>query len=181
MSDRIIAAILIIILLPFFAFVAILIVIEDGFPFYFVQKRVSGKKEFKFVKFRSMLKTTPNKSTSELVDSEQYITRVGKIIRKTSIDETLNLINILKGEMHFIGPRPIIPQEIELQTLRQELRVFAKPGLTGLAQVKGRDNISTREKVLYDKYFQIHKSLKLRTYIIFKTIYIVSFGKDVVH
>jgi lipopolysaccharide/colanic/teichoic acid biosynthesis glycosyltransferase len=61
------------------------------------------------------------------------------------------------------------------------LRVFSKPGITGLAQINGRDNISIREKVLYDKYFQIHKSVKLRTYIIFKTLYIVSFGKDVVH
>jgi O-antigen biosynthesis protein WbqP len=128
-----------------------------------------------------MYKNAPNLSTSDFKDSHKYITRVGKIIRKTSIDETLNLINILKGEMHFIGPRPIMPEEKELQDLRKSLRVFAKPGITGLAQVNGRDNISIREKVLYDKYFQIHKSVKLRTYIILKTLYIVSFGKDVIH
>ena len=181
MSDRLIAAILIILLLPFFAFIAFLIILEDGFPFYFVQKRVSGMHEFKFVKFRSMHKNAPHLSTNDFHDSDKYITKIGSIIRKTSIDEMLNLINILKGDMNFIGPRPIIPQEIELQTLRREMRVYAKPGLTGLAQVNGRDNISIKEKVLYDKYFQIHKSLKLRTYIILKTLYIVSFGKDVVH
>ena len=137
--------------------------------------------EFKFVKFRSMHKNAPHLSTNDFHDSDKYITKIGSIIRKTSIDEMLNLINILKGDMNFIGPRPIIPQEIELQTLRREMRVYAKPGLTGLAQVNGRDNISIKEKVLYDKYFQIHKSLKLRTYIILKTLYIVSFGKDVVH
>jgi O-antigen biosynthesis protein WbqP len=181
MIDRFIAAFIIILLLPFFAFIAFLIVLEDGFPFYFVQKRVSGEHEFKFVKFRSMYKNAPNLSTYDFTDSHKYITRIGKIIRKTSIDETLNLINILKGEMHFIGPRPIMPEEIELQDLRKSLRVFSKPGITGLAQINGRDNISIREKVLYDKYFQIHKSVKLRTYIILKTLYIVSFGKDVVH
>jgi O-antigen biosynthesis protein WbqP len=181
MIDRFISAFLIILLLPFFAFIALLIVLEDGFPFYFVHIRVSGEHEFKFVKFRSMYKNAPNLSTNDFTDSHKYITRVGKIIRKTSIDETLNLINILKGEMHFIGPRPIIPEEKELQDLRKSLRVIAKPGITGLAQINGRDNISIREKVLYDKYFQIHKSAKLRTYIILKTLYIVSFGKDVVH
>ena len=181
MIDRFIAAFFIILLLPFIAFIALLIILEDGFPFYFVQKRVSGEHEFKFVKFRSMYKNAPNLSTNDFHDSNKYITKIGRIIRKTSIDEMLNLINILKGEMHFIGPRPIIPQEIELQQLRKDLRVFAKPGITGLAQINGRDNISIKEKVLYDKYFQIHKSLKLRTYIIFRTIYIVSFGKDVVH
>ena len=181
MIDRFIAVLFIILLLPFFAFIALLIILEDGFPFYFVQKRVSGENEFKFVKFRSMHKNAPNLSTNNFHDCDKYITKIGSIIRKTSIDEMLNLINILKGDMNFIGPRPIIPEEIELQTLRREMRVYTKPGLTGLAQVKGRDNISIKEKVLYDKYFQIHKSLKLRTYIILKTIYIVSFGKDVAH
>lgn len=169
-------------LLPLFILVAILIIIEDGLPFFYIQKRVGlHGEEFFLFKFRSMKKNTPIVASRNLNQPDKYVTKVGSIIRKTSIDELLNLINIINGDLNFIGPRPILKSEEDLHNLRELYNINLKPGLTGLAQVQGRDHITIEEKVKYDKFYQIHRGLKLNLYIIFRTLYIVLFRKGITH
>ena len=102
---RLVALIVFITLVPLFCLVAILIIIEDGLPFFYIQKRVGlHGEEFFLFKFRSMKKNTPTVASRDLIQPDKYVTKVGGIIRKTSIDELLNLINIINGDLNFIGP-----------------------------------------------------------------------------
>ena len=128
---------------------AIAIKIEDGGPVIYKSKRMGkNSKIFNVYKFRSM-KTNREELNSELTHSEM-VTKVGKFIRKTSLDELPQLFNILKGEMSFIGPRPWIPEYYEWFTERQKKRVDVLPGLSGLAQAKGRNGIDIFKKIDYD-------------------------------
>jgi O-antigen biosynthesis protein WbqP len=114
MFSRLFALILLIILSPIYFLLSITIFIEDGFPVFFTQKRVGlNYTFFKIYKFRSMKKDTPNVATHLLSNPDQYLLRIGKFIRKTSLDELPNLINILKGEMVFVGPRPALYNQDE--------------------------------------------------------------------
>ena len=109
MLNRFFAFILIIALSPLFILVALFIIIEDGFPILFTQKRIGiNLNFFKIYKFRSMKKNTPNVPTHLLINPERYLLQIGNFIRKTSLDELPNLINIVKGEMVFVGPRPAL-------------------------------------------------------------------------
>ena len=133
-------------------------------------------------KFRSMKKNTPNVATHLLENPEQYILRVGKIIRKLSFDEFPNLINILKGEMVFIGQRPALYNQDELMKLRVKYKIDKlKPGLTGWAQINGRDEISNEEKVKLEVEYLEKKSFLFDFSIFFKTFTSVFFSKDVSH
>lgn len=129
--------------------VAIAIKLEDGGPVFYKQKRI-GKdlKTFDMYKFRSM--KTNRKELDGKVSHKEMITKVGEFIRKTGIDELPQIINILKGEMSFIGPRPWIPEYYEWLTDEQKKRNDVLPGITGLAQAKGRNDISIFEKIEYD-------------------------------
>ena len=148
MLNRIFAFILLLILSPIFLFVAIAILIEDGFPVFFTQKRVGiNYTFFNIYKFRSMKKNTPNVATHLLTNPEQYLLKIGKFIRKTSLDELPNLINIIKGEMVFVGPRPALYNQDDLMALRVANGVDKlKPGISGWAQINGRDDISIEKK-----------------------------------
>ena len=149
MLNRFFAFILIILFSPIFIYVAIAIILEDGFPVLFTQKRVGiNYTFFKIYKFRSMKKDTPNVATHLLENPDQYLLKIGKIIRKTSLDELPNLINIIKGEMVFVGPRPALYNQDDLMTFRVATGVSKlKPGITGWAQINGRDEISIAKKV----------------------------------
>lgn len=137
---------------------------------------------FTIYKFRSMAVDTPNVETAKLGDGTAYITSVGKFIRKTSIDELPQLINVVKGEMSVVGPRPALFNQYELIQKRTELGVHKlKPGITGYAQVMGRDEISDDEKVQYDKYYLDNQSFMLDMWIIFKTISNVIAQKNITH
>ena len=161
-----------IILSPIFIITSILVKIESEGPIIFKQLRCGkNSKPFYIYKFRSMRIDAPNLSTNDFVDSNNYITKVGKFIRKTSIDEIPQLINILKGEMSLVGPRPVILEEKELIKLRQLSEVDKiLPGITGWAQVNGRDNIGDEEKVKYDYEYFINRSFKLDIKIMLLTI-----------
>ena len=116
--------------------------------------------------------------TDEEVEND--ITLIGRILRKLSIDELPQLINILKGDMSFVGPRPLIPQEKEIRELREKYNVFSvRPGITGWAQVNGRDFISDEQKALLDKEYVEKHSLIMDIKIMFKTVWVVLAGKDV--
>ena len=125
-----------------------------------------------------MKKNTPDVPSDKLNFNPFYFG--GKILRKLSIDELPQLINIIKGEINFIGPRPALHNQTELISQRDKLGISVlKPGITGWAQVNGRDNISEKQKIEYDYYYFKNKSLKLDTIIIIKTFYRVIAVKDV--
>jgi O-antigen biosynthesis protein WbqP len=136
-----------------YLFIIIAIKIDDQGPVFFIQTRVGiNKKEFKLVKFRSMKVSAPHdKATSQLENPEQHITRVGKFLRKTSLDEIPQLWNILKGDMSVIGPRPVIGNEQDLVNERDKYGANdVKPGLSGWAQVNGRDLLGFEDKARLD-------------------------------
>ena len=172
----------IIALLPVMGFVCAVIFLDDGTPVIFKQDRV-GKdgKLFKVKKFRTMKNGTRNAATHELIEADRCITRSGRFIRKTSIDEIPQLFNILEGTMSFVGPRPLIPQEKGIHELRLACGVYSVcPGMTGLAQISGRDMISHEEKVKFDKEYVDNISVLYDLKIIAKTVKTVIKGENVV-
>lgn len=175
--DLLISLVLFILLLPIMLIISIAIKLEDRGPVFFKQAR-SGKNDtiFYMYKFRSMV---VNNDVLNFKEKDQA-TRVGKFLRKTSLDEIPQLINILKGEMSFIGPRPWILEYSKYFTKEQKRRLEVLPGMTGLAQCEGRNGISIFEKINYDIKYVDNLSLKMDLYIIFKTIYTVFSGKDAV-
>ena len=183
MINRLLALILLVIFLPLFLFLAMVIFIEDGFPVLFTQKRVGiNYTFFKIYKFRSMKKNTPNVATHLLTNPDQYLLKIGKFIRKTSLDELPNLINILKGEMVFVGPRPALYNQNDLMDFRVATGVSKlKPGITGWAQINGRDEISIAQKVQLEQEYLYKKSLLFDIEIIIKTFTRVLFSKGVSH
>ena len=183
MFNRLFALIIFIILIPVFFAVALAIFIEDGFPILFTQKRVGiNYTLFKIYKFRSMKKNTPNVATHLLTNPKQYLLKIGKFIRKTSLDELPNLINIIKGEMVFVGPRPALFNQDDLMTFRVATGVSKlKPGITGWAQINGRDEISIAQKVQLEQEYLYKKSFLLDVEILIKTFTNVLFSKGVSH
>ena len=179
--DMICSTIAIIVLSPLLLIVAVLIKIDSKGPIFFKQKRC-GKdgKEFSMLKFRSMLCNAEdyldklqnqNEQTGPVfkIKDDPRITKIGKFIRKTSIDELPQLFNIIKGDMSIVGPRPPIPTEVEQYTDYQKLRLSVKPGLTCYWQVMGRNSIGFDEWVKLDiKYIQ-ERCVLLDLILIFKT------------
>ena len=183
MLSRFFALSLLILLSPIFLLVSLAILIEDGFPVFFTQKRVGVNYSFfKIYKFRSMKRNTPNVATHLLTDSDQYLLYIGKFIRKTSLDELPNLINILKGEMVFVGPRPALYNQNDLMEFRVATGVDKlKPGITGWAQINGRDELSIADKVKLEQEYMYKKSILFDIEIIIKTFTNVLFSKGVSH
>lgn len=146
----------------------------DTSVFFSHERRGRGGKPFRIYKFQTMKNNTPNCATGELENPEQYITSFGRILRKTSLDELPQLWNILKGDMSFVGPRPLISKETRAHRLRIEYGVYAfRPGLTGLAQIKGRDSITLMKKMKYDKEYCDNWSLKLDLKILWQSVSVV--------
>ena len=167
--DFILAVILLIIFAIPMLIVAIAVKLEDKGPIIYKSRRMGKNlKEFNVYKFRSM-KTKREELKSNL-SHDEMVTKVGKIIRKTSLDELPQLFNILKGEMSFIGPRPWIPEYYIWFTEEQKRRADVLPGISGLAQVKGRNGIDIFKKIDYDLEYVHNMSLKQDIKIIFETI-----------
>ena len=167
--DKILALFLIILFSPIMLIVAILIYLWDGRPIIFTQERPGlNEKIFKIYKFRTM--TNERDENGNLLPDEKRLNGIGKIIRSLSLDELPQLFNVLKGDMSFIGPRPLLVEYLSLYNEEQKKRHLAKPGITGLAQVKGRNAISWRKKFKYDVFYVNHLSFKLDLYIICQTI-----------
>lgn len=159
-----------IILSPLIALSAVLVKISDVGSVIFKQRR-PGKdgKIFTVYKFRTMSEKTEDENGRELSDVER-MTKIGSFLRKTSLDELPQLFNVLKGDMSFIGPRPLLCEYLELYTPYQMRRHEVLPGISGLAQVNGRNAITWEEKFDYDVYYVDHMSFWLDLKIIFKTI-----------
>ncbi|MBR3763796.1 MAG: sugar transferase [Clostridia bacterium] len=133
--------------------VALLIWVDDPGPVLFRQHRVGlNGRRFRIYKFRSMRMSAPKYlSAAEMEAQQQYLTRVGRVLRRLSIDELPQLLNVLLGDMSLVGPRPLISDEQEVHRLRERFGVYGvRPGLTGLAQINGRDRVSPEEKVRWD-------------------------------
>jgi O-antigen biosynthesis protein WbqP len=183
MLNRLFALILIFIFSPIFLIVSLTIFIEDGFPIFFTQKRVGINYTFFHIyKFRSMKKDTPNVATHLLLNPAQYLLKFGGLLRKFSLDELPNLINIIKGEMVFVGPRPALYNQHDLMEFRVATGVSKlKPGITGWAQVNGRDDISIEKKVELEQAYMNKRSTLFDIEIILKTFTKVLFSKGVSH
>lgn len=171
--DIIISMVAILLLSPFFVIISAIIKLESKGTVFFKQKRIGKeKKEFYIYKFRTMRTDTPKEMpTHMLKNAEAYITRSGKIFRKTSIDELPQLINILKGEMSLIGPRPALWNQEDLIKERDKYNANSiRPGLTGWAQVNGRDELEIPIKAKYDGEYVEKMSFLFDIKIFLKTI-----------
>lgn len=168
--DVLLSSLLIICLLPVFLIIALIIRVQDGGPAIFVQKRVGKNgKDFLFYKFRSMPISTPNVESHEV--SKIKITPFGQFIRRTNLDELPQFINVLKGDMSFIGPRPPIPSQLDLIKMRNlNGSLIIKPGLTGWAQVNAYDGMSVETKAFYDGEYAKNISFCFDIEILFKTL-----------
>ena len=134
---------------PLIILISILIKIKLGSPIFFIQKRPGLKEKlFYLIKFRTM--NNRKDKSGKLLNDDKRLTSFGKWLRETSIDEIPTLFNILKGEMSFVGPRPLLKEYLNLYSEREKERHLVKPGLTGLAQIKGRNNITWKRKFKYD-------------------------------
>ena len=173
--DFTVSLLLIILSSPVFLVVALIVLIDSGYPVIFKQYRVGkGNKLFYIYKFRTMRVNTRNAATDDLDEAEQAITKSGRILRKTSLDELPQLFNVLTGKMSFVGPRPLIPEEKEIRRIRKEYNVYSvRPGITGLAQVNGRDMLTAEEKALFDKEYVEKQSFILDMKILLKTVLVV--------
>lgn len=173
--DFTVSLLLIILLSPLFVIIGIIVLIDDGGPVVFKQYRVKKDNKLFFIyKFRTMKNNTRNTSTVDLTEAEFQITKSGRFLRKTSLDELPQLFNVLLGDMSFVGPRPLIPEEKEIRNLRKEYGVYSvRPGITGWAQVNGRDMLTDEEKALFDKEYVEKQSLLFDIKIMFLTVAVV--------
>lgn len=174
--DFLLSFILLIILFIPMCIISLLIKIEDkGFSIFRQERTGKDGKTFELLKFRSM---KINNNVRDFSKCDEY-TKIGKFIRKTSLDELPQLFNILKGDMSFIGPRPWIPEYYENMNENQRHKYDVLPGLTGLAQASGRNGISIFDKINYDLEYVEKYSFKEDLYVVFKTIYTVLKKEDV--
>lgn len=146
--------------------------------FFFQERPGKDEKIFKVIKFKSM--SDARDSDGNLLPDSQRLTKVGAFVRKTSIDELPQLINVLKGDMSLIGPRPLLPEYLSYYTERERLRHSVRPGITGWAQVNGRNNVTWDQKLELDAYYVEHLNFMMDVKVLVTTIMNVLQRKDVV-
>ncbi len=180
--DVVVASAALLLLLPLLAVIALLIRLDSPGPVLFIQRRVGkGGREFPFYKFRSMYTDAEQRLETLLGANERTgpvfkmrhdprVTRVGRVLRKYSLDEVPQLLNILRGEMSLVGPRPALPREVALYSPEQHLRLSVTPGLTGLWQVSGRANLSFEQSMDLDLEYIGRQSLALNLVLLARTV-----------
>jgi len=190
--DLVSASLLVLLLLPLMAFISVLVLVESGFPVFYFQKRLGhGGRTFRIWKFRTMVQNSQEvleeylENSSELQEewarnqklrNDPRITRVGRFLRKTSLDELPQLWNVVRGEMSLVGPRPIVDAEVAKYQEAYSLYSKATPGLTGLWQVSGRNRTTYEERVAYDTYYVRNWSVWMDLYLLAKTVGVVLTG-----
>jgi undecaprenyl phosphate N,N'-diacetylbacillosamine 1-phosphate transferase len=164
-----------VILLPLLVVIALAIKIDNPGPVFFRQERAGYRGQpFKIFKFRTMIVGAEKKGAGVFVeDNDPRITMVGNLLRKISLDELPQLINIFKGEMSLVGPRPTLPYQVENYDQRQRGRLEVKPGITGWAQVNGRSSLTWPERIELDLWYIENQSLWLDLKVLFKTVGVV--------
>jgi lipopolysaccharide/colanic/teichoic acid biosynthesis glycosyltransferase len=157
---------------PVLAAAAVAVRLEDDGPVFFRQERVGqAARPFEVLKLRTMIVDAHMQGAGYAVDKgDSRITRIGHLLRKTSIDELPQLWNVLRGEMSLVGPRPTLSYQVERYTERQRRRLEVKPGLTGWAQVNGRASLSWPERIELDVWYVEHRSLALDLRILLRTV-----------
>ena len=176
--DFLVALIGLLVLSPIFLFVMIALTIaNNGKPFFFQKRPGKNEKIFSIIKFKTM--NDKKDDHGELLPMGQRITKIGGFIRKTSLDELPQLINVLKGDMSLIGPRPLLIEYLPMYTTRQKKRHLIKPGITGWAQVNGRNLVSWKEKFEMDVWYVENFSMKLDFTILVKTVLKIVLKQDV--
>ena len=180
--DFVLSLIGIVVLMPVFIIIGILIKVDSRGPVIFKQKRYGKNKEpFYIYKFRTMASDAPqNVATKDLNDSKKYITKIGALLRRTSLDELPQLFNILLGQMTIVGPRPVVLKEENLIIARDLYGANdIKPGITGWAQINGRDLLSIEEKAKLDGYYVENMGFKMDIKCFFKTVKYVLKGEGI--
>jgi len=155
----------------------ILLIVNKGTPFFFQKRPGKNEKMFTIIKFKTMNNKRDNKD--ELLPDSQRLTRIGKFVRKTSLDELPQLLNVILGDMSIVGPRPLLPEYLPLYDEIQKTRHNVRPGITGWAQVNGRNAISWKQKFEYDVYYVDNLSFALDFKILLKTVKKVFLGNDI--
>ena len=171
--DIVLASVLLFLLALPMATVGLLIRLTSAGGAIFRQKRIGrGGRTFVCYKFRTMYIDAPkNRPTSDFADAERYITPIGKILRRTSLDELPQLFNVIIGDMSLVGPRPLIADECEMHDMRRRCGVYSvRPGITGLAQVRGRDMLADTDKARYDARYVRRMGVIEDARIIFATL-----------
>ena len=185
------AGLIVLMLLPVWIFLALLIKIDSKGPLFYMAKVIGKNGEiFEMFKFRSMrqnastklhedkvVQMIQNNETTTKIQNDPRITKVGAVLRKLSLDEFPQLLNVLKGDMSLVGPRPCLPYEFEHMNDWQKKRSSVTPGMTGLWQIKGRDEVLFNDQIVLDLYYIEHRTLKLDIQILLSTIPVVLFGK----
>lgn len=178
--DFFIAIIGLIILSPFFLIILfILMLINKGSPFFLQKRPGKNRKIFKIIKFKTM--NDRKDAFGNLLPMGERITPFGNFLRKTSLDEMPQLLNIIKGDMSIVGPRPLLEQYLPLYTERQNRRHNVKPGITGWAQINGRNQVTWKEKFEMDIWYVENISFKTDISIMLKTAKQVLLRKDIAH
>ncbi len=167
--DCSIALIGLVLIFPLFVFVMVgLFISNQGKPFFFQLRPGKNGQLFKIIKFKTM--NDKKDSDGNLLPDKYRLTKIGQLVRKTSLDELPQLVNVLKGDMSLIGPRPLLPEYLSLYNETQNKRHNVKPGITGWAQVNGRNAISWSQKFEYDVWYVNHISFLLDCKIVYLTI-----------
>ena len=175
--DIFLSTLLIILFAPLFVVAALAVVFGSGLPVFFLQKRVGlNEKIFTIIKFRSM----SEKITSEQNESDR-VTNIGKFLRRSSLDELPELLNVLKGDMSLVGPRPLLPEYLTEYNARQKLRHNVRPGITGWAQVNGRNELEWEDRLEMDVWYVENRTLILDLVILMLTVRVVLSGRGVNH
>jgi lipopolysaccharide/colanic/teichoic acid biosynthesis glycosyltransferase len=167
-ADVVMAFVVFAAILPLFALIALLLAGDVGNPFFTQQRVGKGLRVFRIIKFRTM--TNKKDEKGNLLPDAQRLTAIGRIIRKTSLDEIPQLINVMKGDMSFIGPRPLVTEYVPIYSAEQVRRHEVKPGISGWAQINGRNAISWGEKFKHDIWYVEHISLLVDLKILLITI-----------
>jgi len=164
--------------IPIFGLLICALFLAQGRPIFFCCKRVGPNGTFSMYKFRSMVQNAPLRETTGAMNG--YVTPIGRLIRRLSVDELPQLINVAMGSMSLVGPRPCLPSQSDLVEMRRQrgLNLYC-PGLTGLAQVRGRDIISMRQKVRYEQFYANKRSVALYFWVLVLTVKTVLSGRGV--
>lgn len=177
--DFIAAFLILILCIPILIFISIVIIIFQGKPVFFTQSRVGvNNRIFRIVKFCTM--RDMRGTDGELLPDELRTTRIGRFLRTSSIDEVPGLFNVLRGEMSLVGPRPLPPIYLDRYSQAQARRHEVKPGITGWAQINGRNTISWEQKFLYDVWYVDHQTIWLDIKILIMTVFYVLKRADIV-